>query len=226
MTEQRFIKIVLLLSLTLVVFLAGCGGGNTPSGESTPPPESQQEQPANTAAADPENITAFLARGEGSGFTYESVASGYEPGTTVISKHWVQGKNAKTESADPAGSGTMVSIIQGDKGVMYTYHPDENMAFKMNIGYEDATDGDYDVDRMKYIGRDTVDGKPCLVYEVIEEEDAGTVKVWFWEAYGFPLRTVIEDEGITITVENRNVTVGNIPASAFELPAGVEVMEF
>ncbi|MDA8096172.1 MAG: hypothetical protein RDV00_00565 [Clostridia bacterium] len=77
---------------------------------------------------------------------------------------------------------------------------------------------------MKYPGQDTVDGKKCSVYKTTDE--GSKAKVWLWEEYGFPIRVESLADGQTVVVEYKNIKVDDIPASMFELPAGVQVMEF
>lgn len=115
-----------------------------------------------------------------------------------------------------------------DQGIVYMYMPDENMAMQMPLtqapesAVEEAqsvADYDYTV-----IGTETMDGKVCLVVEYTVEQ--ATAKMWIWKEHGFPIRietTTVEDKTV---IEFKNIEFTDIDDSMFELPPGVQIMEF
>lgn len=229
---HRLPVILLVFILCLGLALSGCGGKTETPAVDTP----GQKDAAGTAAgtkdaSGTDEVAAqdILNKGAGKGFTFETTVSGTGVPEAITTKTWLQGENWRTEFKGPEGMGTTVTMINGTKGVMYIYHPEQNFAQKMDLSKamgaetEPPVEG-YDPATLKYLGRDTVDGKKCVVYAVSAEGSSS--KVWFWDDWGFPLRVENTFEGETVIVEYRNVQVGDIPASMFEPPAGVQLMSF
>jgi len=108
------------------------------------------------------------------------------------------------------------------------YMPEEGFAIQVDISqvpppdYESAQDiPDYDYN---VIGTQTEDGKVCLL---VEYSAAGaTIKSWIWKEHGFPIRTESTTAEGTIIVVFKDISFGDIDDSLFELPLGVEIMEF
>jgi outer membrane lipoprotein-sorting protein len=62
---------------------------------------------------------------------------------------------------------------------------------------------------------------------VVEYSYGGaTVKSWIWKEHGFPIRTETTTSEGTVIVVFRDIDFGDIPDSMFELPPGVQIMEF
>lgn len=126
--------------------------------------------------------------------------------------------------------------------VMFIAKPAEKAAYMWNVGQNQAIKLPYeqfeqqmpetpnpldlgkDAATGKVVGTETIDGKPCDVYEVTSP--AGTVKTWIWKEKGFPLRSEAKTPEGDVRVEFKNVTLGNLPDSLFELPAGMQVVDF
>lgn len=84
---------------------------------------------------------------------------------------------------------------------------DESMKKKFNI---------------KEVGTETIAGKPCKVFE-FEVKDAGmTSKTWVWNGIGLKSESTVM--GMTVTMEVKSIKENvSIPASKFEVPAGIKV---
>lgn len=223
--SKRFLLVLLALCFAASVILTGCGGGddNPPASDSS---GSQVSEPAAKQEGEGDlDAAAIFGKSEGKGFTFDLVITA--PGVeSVSSQHWLQDDNWRSEVKNPGGEGTLVTIFNAGDEALYFYDPQSNTATRMssNVDIEDEPVEEYDPANMKYLGRDTVDGKKCVIYEVTEEES--TSKVWFWEEHGFPIRVETTVDGQEMVMEYKNVKVGDIPASMFRIPDGVEVMEF
>ena len=76
------------------------------------------------------------------------------------------------------------------------------------------------------IGAETVDGHACDIYRYSDPEAGGMVTAWVWKEKMFPIRFEIEGTDGKMLIELSNLQLGaNIPDAAFQLPAGVQVMD-
>ena len=224
---NRFLKnrlLVVLFVILLSVALAGCGGAATE--------ESPEDQGADPSATEEEEISAeeLLAKGMSvEGFSYDYVLT-MPNGEKITHKMWVKGGNMRSEMENPAGGEPILSIMNKDEGFMYVYQPEVNYAVQMPLDQSDmdtTSPQDYisgsDADSMLFTGRETFDGKECLVYET--DYEGGKGKMWIWEEAGMPLRIETTSGSDTIVVEFLNFTVGNVDDAMFQLPPGAEIMD-
>ncbi len=152
---------------------------------------------------------------------------------TMHAKTWIKANKMRSEIDNPEEGGKIVNIIDNAAGVAYVYLPEQKIATKMDISMsqQDGSSSPQEnldamkPEKMKYIGKDTVDGKMCLVYEYTED-NAGTAKVWLWEENGLPLRIESIHGGEKAVMEYRNLKIEGVPDSMFELPSGTEITEF
>jgi outer membrane lipoprotein-sorting protein len=75
----------------------------------------------------------------------------------------------------------------------------------------------------KYVGSETVDGKPASVYESTTGDT--TTKYWMWTERGLPLKIETTTPRGTTVVEYTNYQFGTQPDNLFELPPGTQVIE-
>ena len=136
----------------------------------------------------------------------------------------------RSEMDNPAGGEPILSIVNKDLGVVYVYHPEVNYAVQMSLDEADVDTtspqdyiGDTDADTMLFTGRETFDGKECLVYET--DYEGGKGKMWIWEEAGMPLRIETSSGSDTIVVEFLNFNIGNVEDSMFQIPEGAEIMD-
>ncbi len=75
------------------------------------------------------------------------------------------------------------------------------------------------------VGAETIDGHPCDVYEWTTPE--GTSRVWIWTEQKLPIRVEVKDpQGrMVISIISDVQLEVPAPASLFELPPGVSVMD-
>ena len=123
---------------------------------------------------------------------------------------------------------TVINILDHDAQTMYMYMPEQNTAFKMSYDPSQTSPMEETQDMDQYnpqtIGTEVVDGKECLVVEYTVEDSS--ITSWIWKEYGFPIKVVSATSEGTITIEYRNIEFTDIPDSEFELPDGVQIMDF
>lgn len=173
-----------------------------------------------------DNLADILGHGAGINsvsYTMEITSPGVPMVTTKV---WMEGNRFRTEMTHQGE--TIVYLANYDTGKAYMYMPDQNLAIETNLSqitqpdYEDVQDiPDYDYD---IIGTQTIDGKECLVVEY--SYGGTTVKAWIWKEHGFPVRVETTTADGTTVIEYKDLDFGDIPDDMFELPAGVQIMEF
>ena len=130
-------------------------------------------------------------------------------------------------------NGQMAVTIHNASGT-YTYMPTEGMAMKMPelnpsqqpVGHADNYQAYLQERHAERIGTETVDGHACEVYRFPDPASQGTVTAWVWTEKQFPIKLEYDGAQGKMLVEIQNIELGaNIPETAFELPAGVQVMD-
>lgn len=229
---KKVISLLLVVVMVLgCISLVACGGGEedgaAPPANGGATPSNGDGAPSNGDGAPPEEtLGEILGRGAGiDSVKYDMVMTA--PGMpTVTTKMWVKQNKIRAEMTEQGQN--IVMLIDYDEGVGYMYMPDENMAMQIPLtqapesAVEEAqaiADYDYTV-----IGTETLDGKVCLVVEYTVEQ--ATAKTWIWKEHGFPIRIEVTTAEGTIITEFKNIDFADIPDSMFELPGGVQIMEF
>jgi outer membrane lipoprotein-sorting protein len=175
------------------------------------------------------SLSDILKKAKGiSSFKYDMVST--IPGeTSQIIKMWRKGN--KTRMQGTFEGQNMVYLIDADKQSAYMYLPSQNTAMKTAFTKAQGISGESPTEQSgsltEYnpttVGSEVVDGKNCLVVEY----DTGTenVKMWLWKEYGLPIKTESTTAQGTSAVELKNIEIGDISDSMFELPSGVQVIE-
>lgn len=130
-------------------------------------------------------------------------------------------------------AGQQSIIIRNAEGT-YTVMPSEGMAMKTPEPRPGQAPVEGAEDYARYLqqrqavrtGSETIDGYACDIYRYADPESGGTTTVWVWKDKMFPIRFETEtSEGKTLT-ELSNIQLGAaVPDEAFQLPAGVQVMD-
>ncbi|NLV17683.1 MAG: DUF4412 domain-containing protein [Syntrophomonadaceae bacterium] len=220
LNRKNKMTFLILLVFGLALLMAGCGG-NQPS---------EPTGSDSSAGNDQIQVEDLLSKGENiSGLSFDSVIS-QEGSEIMVTKVWQKGSNMRIEMDMPADEGKMVSLVRGDEQVMYSYNEAQGMAMKMPLAQSEVnteTPEDYiaglTAENMKYVKTEIIDGRQCQVYDV-STADAES-RMWIWKDYGLPLKIETIVEGEAMVFEYRNIKVGDIADSQFELPAGIEVMD-
>ena len=119
-------------------------------------------------------------------------------------------------------------------GSTYTYMPEEGIAMRLPQLNPSQRPIEHADDYPQYlqerhaerIGAETVDGHPCEIYRFTDPEIQGISTAWVWTEKQFPIKMELDGTGGKTLVEIQNVQLGAaIPDEAFQLPAGVQVMD-
>jgi len=155
--------------------------------------------------------------------SYDMVTTG--AGESFTTSFWIKGGKMRSEMM--AEGEQMIMLLDNEARTLYMYMPDQNMAMKMAYEPSDSVvDETLQITQYEPVvtGTETLDGKVCLVVEYLS--GGSQVKTWIWKEKGFPLKVeTVTTEG-KMVVEYKNISFDNIPDDMFEIPAGVEVMEF
>jgi outer membrane lipoprotein-sorting protein len=127
------------------------------------------------------------------------------------------------------GMGHTVTIARADKGVVYIVYPGKKAYWEMAKPAADAAeDSKIKIDK-KEIGRESIDGHPCVKQLVTYSSGGGDATRWtMWEASdldGFPVQTQIETGSAVVVSRFKNIKLGKPDASLFEPPAGFKRYE-
>ncbi|MBN1862217.1 MAG: DUF4412 domain-containing protein [Dehalococcoidales bacterium] len=197
---------------------------SAPSSPQTGTPSTPSEAESSQPSGDTLDDVIALASGIGS-VKFDMIITG-TGAPAVTSKVWLKGEKMKTETTMEGQ--TIINLIDHASRTMYMYMPEQNMAIKVTYEQAQGSPIDETLDINQYhpetLGTETVDGKVCLVVEYTVQ--GASTKMWIWQEHGFPIKVVtVSDQGTT-TIEYKNIEFTSIPDSEFELPPGVEIMDF
>lgn len=224
------IKIAALVIFVLLfgtIFMSGCTG-QTESKQNFPEVNktlNQTDSGTNQKGSTPSSTTSLsdiFSKTSGiNSVKYDMVMTSL--GSSVTQTVWLKGNKMKLEIS--AEGEKVISIIDLDKKVMYSYMPAQGMAFKTSFDYSYQYSSPIE-NIEKYnpviLGDEMLDGKDCVVVQYSME--GMQIKSWIWKEKGFPLRTeTTTGEGKTV-IEYKNIQFIDIPDSVFELPSGVQII--
>lgn len=148
-------------------------------------------------------------------------------GQTINAKGYVKGTKMRQETS--VGGIDTVMLLDSQTKVAYMLLPGQNSAVKMDVSkaQEQATSPSEEVNSLpsdaRFVGSETVDGKPASVYESTSGETK--TKYWMWTERGLPLKLESTSPQGTAVVEFTNYQFGPQPDNLFELPAGTQVID-
>ncbi len=232
--------------LALLVLLLVAAACTSPQQPSTPSPvakttaapqataaPTEAPKPTATATAKPsptQQATATaVAKVDFSEISFEQVVTTPNTPPHTLKLFLKQGKMRAEVQAEGQ---QMIWIGDNAAKVAYMWLPAENVAMKVPLEqFEEQVGGEPEIDVVarqamtgKLVGSETIDGKVCDVYEY--ETPDGKAKAWLWREKAFPLRVEVTGAGGKVVSEMKNVQFGNVPDNLFQLPAGVQVMDF
>jgi hypothetical protein len=120
-----------------------------------------------------------------------------------------------------AGGTITIILIDMATGISYTYLPDQNIAYQMEMSENDPTENSEEIIPVK-LGTETIDGKLCDVYQWTYQDV--TAKEWIWREKSFPIRMESTTSSGTTIIEYKNIVFGTLWNSLFQLPAGVQII--
>ena len=124
-------------------------------------------------------------------------------------------------------------IIHNSEGT-YTVMPNEGMAMKtstLQAGQRPIRGaGNYaqylQQQHAERTGSETIDGLACDIYHFTDSETGEPTTAWVWKEKMFPIKFETETTKGKTLVELSNIQLGaTIADEAFQLPAGVQVMD-
>ncbi len=206
---------VALVAASLV--FAGCGGGK----ETAKGPEPAKDKE--------ESVADLFAKGKNAqGMSFDFVTTVKE--MKMDGKMWVAGKKTRTEMT--AQNQKMISIMDGDANVAYSYMPEQKTAMKIALDQAkagkspDSFTQAADAPKYKVVGTETVDGVKCRVLLMQDTATKTDTKMWVREDYGLPVRVEVSEAGNKVMVtEYKNLKVGPVPPETFKLPEGTRIMD-
>ncbi len=144
------------------------------------------------------------------------VPKGDEP---MEGKIFVKGDKIRQETSEE--DGTQIMIIRPDKKLTWMITPEDKTYMEMPYQSEDKTFEEWTPEKekkAKLLGQETVSGIACKKFETVEDGEKTTL----WVSTQFPFPIKVEDS--ETTMEYRNIKLGPLPDSLFELPPGYEKM--
>ncbi|HWQ61234.1 MAG TPA: DUF4412 domain-containing protein [Negativicutes bacterium] len=209
------------LAIALVAFslvFAGCGGGKDTAKGPAPAPAKE------------ESVADLFAKGKNAaGLSYDFVTT-LKDTMKMEGKMWIAGKKMRTEMTT-AGQ-KMISIVDGEANVAYTYMPEQKSAMKVALDQAktgkspDSFTQANDAPKYKIVGSETIDGVKCKVLMMQEPNTKSETKMWVREDYGLPARVEISESGNKVMItEYKNLKVGPVPPETFKLPDGTKIMD-
>ena len=137
-------------------------------------------------------------------------------GKTMNSRLYVDGTNLRTEML-VEGAGSMVSIVNGEKKVLWMLMPG-NLYMEKAVAMDDdpSRQAWSDNDNRELVGTEKINGQECDKFRLKNAER--DMFLYAAQKTGFPVMMVTGDQSIKI--EWKNVKPGPQPATLFQLPAG------
>ena len=241
---MKKLAIVLIPVLIMMLALAaiGCGGTGeeaTPTPTATPtsaptvtpgktatpaatPTVTPSKTPTPTATSG-KTLSDIYGKGASIGdVTYDMImTTPGQPQQTMkvyMKDAWLSDK-MKMRSEITSDGQTMVFLTDYASRTYYTYFPPPlNMCTKGDFGQaaKDPTENSEQIDPT-YLGTDTVDGKPCDVYQWTYQDTA--TKAWFWKEHPLAIKMQVTEQGVTTTMEYKNIVFGTLSNDLFQPPA-------
>ena len=129
------------------------------------------------------------------------------------------------EQMKAMGMGSMVMISRPDKKISYMIYPGLQAYAENPMPDRDAatTTADYKVETTE-LGKDTVDGHPCVKNKVIVTDNQGNkYESVVWNATDlkkFPVKIETDHQGQTMTILFKDVTLAKPDSGLFDPPSG------
>ena len=123
------------------------------------------------------------------------------------------------------GLDQMVMVARPDKKIAYLVYPGMQSYVETDLaGVESATtNGDYKVETTE-LGKETVDGHPCVKDRVVvTDKDGSKHESTVWNATdlkNFPIKIQTAEEGAGTIMRFKNVSFAKPAANLFEAPSG------
>jgi outer membrane lipoprotein-sorting protein len=226
------VKKVMFVPLALMVAFAVSVSGCSKKAETT---EAGQTPPPSSTAISESSLSDIVKKAD-SLTTYAYTYSIGSNGKTSEYKIYVKDKKVRMDFGSESDGSKMSYIVNGKS--LFMYVADQKTATKMK--YDSDTDpteglrpysaqtviGKDDLDTLNKIGRENVNGIDCNIYEY-GVTGAGSTKIYVSREYGVLIKMVSSDadKKDVMSFEIKDMSIGNIDDSVFELPKGTKVTD-
>jgi outer membrane lipoprotein-sorting protein len=173
----------------------------------------------------------------------QTVATG--GGETYTSKFWFKNDKMKVEGEE---GGVPYIVIWTDE-YFVNLDTQSKIAYKSVIedngegtdgfetGFDSMYEDDFDFEEfeedeaeeiIEYIGKDTVNGEPCFLFETSISGDNTVNKVWIHQDYGIVMKseTTGGTSDMNYTMEVTDFQIGDVSDDEFVIPEDYEIMEY
>jgi len=156
-------------------------------------------------------------------FSADSIYKG--GGKTMKSKMYMKNDRYRTEGGAAEGMGIIITRL--DKKVIWMIQPKQKMYMEMPFKSDPKDYKGKDVKgeiKRELVGSETIDGHPAKKYKVTYKTGSKVGSIYQWVAtdIDFPIKTEAVDG--KWSQEYKNIKVGNVSNSLFEVPAGYKKM--
>jgi hypothetical protein len=245
---KRLAFIILMIAAIVSLLAAGCGkggeqGGATPtptptSTASVTPTAKPTATPTHTATPTPtpsSTSTSGKTLGDvyGAGKSigdvkYDQVMTAPNAQQTTMKVYmkdaWLADKMKFRYEITMEGQNA-IQLVDLETQTMYMYLPDQNIAYKMNLNQAPSNPTENSDQTVTYLGTETVDSKLCDKWQYTTS-DGTTTTFWVWKEKSFPIKMESTTTSGTTTIEYKSIVFGTLSNDLFQLPAGVQIMEF
>ncbi len=230
---KKFLALFLMATLVFSLF-TGC---SKPATEATPEATepTPAEAPAEPAAEESmDNDGLFNAMAGSVDYMTKGISYDYEmtAGGQVLKTRYAY-KNGEIRMEGGAGGSQSVIITKSD--AIYMLNLTDKTGFKMpkTAGSDTGAEGTGDLkpeetmdkDAVKIIGSEDFNGEPCVVFTTKDKLAGYEMKMWVHKKYGVMMKMEAESPEGEMKIEIKNLKVGDIPDSEFEIPADITMME-
>lgn len=149
----------------------------------------------------------------------------------IVTKMWMKGGKLKTQSG--VGENNFITIMGGDESVMY--NPETKSGFKFKTGANvpgapaggQSNDPEKNMDQSSivYTGKGEVNGEPCYTFTTKDKNEGVEMKGWLHAKYGIVMKLEGKSKDGTYTMEVKNLKVGDVSDSEFQVPADITFAE-
>ena len=148
-------------------------------------------------------------------------------GQSMQGKIFVKGDKMRNEMN--MGGESNITITRPDKKVVWIAMPQQKMYMEMPLNdkmqQKMMMKDPEDRAKMKLLGTETINGFDCEKYEMDTAYEGKSLKqyVWIAKKLGMPIKSVSADGAMTM--EYRDIKVGGVADSVFDLPQGYQKMD-
>jgi len=222
---MKYSKLIIPILIVGIVVWVGVSwwGGKGPVDEGTSLPEGSSEEKGTSESP----LAEILATAKGLPSYALDMVTSYPGGEAMTARLWIKDGSRKLEST--AEGETMIYLLQAATQSSYIYFPESKTGMQLDWDTAQTTAGemlgeqltDLETYQPTIVGEEILDGKNCLVTQWTAEGMEG--KSWIWKEYGLPIRTEMTVEGETSVTELKNIQIGSIADSEFELPDDIQI---